>query len=369
MRLKSPSLKVWIAIVTVILLALDGYLLETFRQAYPNETFSEQLVGYLGSNAFGIITVSAAIPLILALLNAQIGIGDAVRQRIQTQRQALRKNLEADIRGTTELWDGVYTLCGRIVSVREYGETKEVRQLASERAEFASKGIQTVTAWAMRFDNLRSEDLDVFADLFDTLLDSMDTVLLSIRMPHTSHDDEVRTRELQDCLRLVGDGITSALGHPMLSILSLASQDRLSRDLPEGERTDHSKEIKTKFDRVRRVSDAVLKLRAEHNQTLPYSGGPEVDKFRGIAGNFMTWSAKNPKEDVLKFEGWVDLHEAFNKIPDKQILLGTETSFAPDFVKAIARHFAWDSVLEAILEDAKTNNDAAEPTAATDSSQ
>jgi len=332
----------WIGILLLVLVTLDLSAFLAYQQSNPGISSSSQLIGFLESSAFSVITVSVMIPLLLVFLNSFFSIGAALQQRIQSQKKEIRQGVFDAISDTGNFWDKLFMLCTEVTLLRDYGDSPQLRSLQQREAELECKGETVVTAWGSRFPNLRDEDMNLFVNAFNTLIGSMDTVIATIESCGKDPSEAAKAADLQLSLEMVRVVLANIIHSQMLTILSLSASIALNydmggNDLTPQQRQKISENIGTRFGQVRQLATYLALESAAGNQVLPTASGREVERFRDRAASFRTWMGHHPSSSWDDFPDIETMRDAYFAIPEAQFKAGIRTTYSPEFVSRLAR--------------------------------
>jgi hypothetical protein len=352
-RERNLGTRSWIVALVILLVALDALIFLAYRQSQPAEPLDAQLIGYLESSAFSVVTVSIVIPIILAFLNQFFNIGSAVQQRIETQKQEFRNQLSKSIKQTTTIWTDFYDYCGKVIFWRDYGESRALLDLLQEGSKLANKAEEVVESWPRMFRNLKSSDTDVFVTYLNIMISCTETVIDSIR---TSNHDPVRipeTAELQESLGLVRSGIRGTLHMSLLEILN-KSASLLTEDYTPADRLKVEAEIQKYFDGLTYWARFLTQTEQRVNKLYPLATGTQVDEFRAVAVRFVDWRKKDLTAESNKFPEWSDFSAKYLAIPTADLLLGERVTYSPETVKELARQVTFRDVQTVLNDRANT---------------
>lgn len=345
-RTLSPL--IWIVILLVALGFADGLLFIAYRSSLSTEPLATQLVGYFGSGAFSVVTVSLVIPILIVFLNHYFDIGKAIQQRIQTQRQDLKKQLRASIEETSLMWDQTFALCGEVAQMDVYGESPKLNQAMQRYSAIYCKAEEVMTSWSVSFPNLSTEATDSFLLYLNVMFDCINSVAYVIRSCDKSTEGIRQAAALQQSLEIVRNGIGWLFYPQMLEILN-RSASLLTLELPSESIDNARKEIADAVNRLRGSAEHLMTDIVEAGVAIPFGSRSATAHFRELAGNYIEWRRQAPDSSAPPdYAGFKKLVTAFNQVPDTDFVEAFRAGVPAEYVRLVARKFAFNVVLAEI---------------------
>jgi len=334
------SSRSWIVLFVVLLVTIDVAFFEAYSQANSKLGFSAQVIGYVESTAFSVITVAIMIPVLLAVLDYFFKIRGGAEQRIEKDKQTFKEQRFDAIKETTKLWSDVFSLTQKVIYTKKRGTDHELVLLKQELETLDIHGNEIVSLWAARFKNLDYEDIDRFSFFFNVLLNSTNAVIQSlIGLRKQEAAGHPSPEDLQGSLGLILDGVKSILHLNLIRTLDLKA-DILDGDVPSKDLRNMNKEIDNRRELLKAMQKNLTQEEVLRNKLIPLANTGEAEDFRAVATNFRNWKKSHPNEGSDKFEDWQKMTNTFFKIPFHDFIQGMQTDYSPKYLEDLARYLS-----------------------------
>ncbi len=374
----------WIKILIGALLGANVLVFLVFQATKSGESIWAQVIAYLESDAFKVITISLLLPILLFLLESVFKVRKAMEERNQRERERRKERQEKEqdrrkerqwkcIESTAEMWDELYSLASEVTyHFEDKGAGERVQAVLRNLNNLISRGETIINMWSFRFPNLTADDLDLFLYPMNMLLKSAITVGYSLAQD-TTEASEVDRRELKDALGAIQSSLLGIAHHNILSILKL-SMDAEDPYIPADRKQRSAEGVKQ---RLRDLKTAVQRLRrVEAPFGIFPALGKEADEFREACERFQHWvrerwqqkveekskaQGKPQETDEDNGETVVTLEEMMEYADSKglferiggRLLHADKIPYSPRLVKHLAHYLIkaqelWDLALQAL---------------------
>jgi hypothetical protein len=344
---RANDIWLWVLFFFVLLLGVNYLLFFAYQHTVPGEVIWVQISNYCGTDTFKDVTISLLIPLILAAMGGIFKIGSTVEERIRSAQAARSKERLSCIEQTSNMWNKIYNLSTEVRYFKK-GADDETRivDILKRLDNLGNEAESVVNNWHFVFNKLESDVTDLFVDSFNFLLDPSTTVAHYIRF--SSDKDEVM--ELQYSLGVIQDEVKAISHYAILNVIRMYA-DLSDNDLSKKEVNEHQIEISKRLASLKKKNDSIAQEIQQYNLILPELQGREIDIFRASAQKLEEWMVVNGKKYFEEFPGWGNLKEAFNKIPQVDIVNNWEVHLSKETVKHLAMYLG----LIGIAYDIKDN--------------
>jgi hypothetical protein len=347
--------------MVALLLASNVVLFVFYQEANPDLRFSQQVIGYLQTNMFTVVTATTFLPILLALADQIFRIGETAEQRIHDREQAQAEQRRSAIEQLSATWNDLYSTCNEVVFFDpEAGSRSRIRETWHKLAAVTGTGNVAFNAIITRFfkpaeiskpsagSGFSLKDVEVFIRFFNVSIASGKAVASFIDDP-SPHNTAAEIRDLQSSLGVILEG-TKRLGQQRMLVVLKYSDELLSSESAE-RKADLRDEISHYMDELKEVSEGIRALENASNRVLPGIGGHDADGVRSAAARFREWRQSNPDKPPEKSEEFSNLVNSLGPLPHQKRVEGLRTAYSPDFVRTLADYLFPYIVVESLTDD------------------
>jgi hypothetical protein len=346
--------------MVALLLASNVVLFVFYQEANPDLRFSQQVIGYLQTNMFTVVTATTFLPILLALADQIFRIGETAEQRIHDREQAQAEQRRSAIEQLSATWNDLYSTCNEVVFFdAEAGSRSGIRETWRKLAAVTGTGNVAFNAIITRFfkpaeiskpsagTGFNLKDVEVFIRFFNVSIASGKAVASFIDDPNPKTATEIR--DLQSSLGVILEG-TKRLGQQRMLVVLKYSDELLSSESAE-RKADLRDGIARYMDELKEVSEGIRALENTSNRILPGISGHDADDVRSAAARFREWKQRNPDKPPEKSEEFSNLVNSLDPLPHQKRVEGLRTAYSPDFVRTLADYLFPYIVVESLADD------------------
>ncbi|MFW9843159.1 MAG: hypothetical protein ACFFEV_01150 [Candidatus Thorarchaeota archaeon] len=303
----------WIAILSVLLVALNFTMFTVYQSLNPGESIWGQLWGYIESDTFKIITISIFLPIITFFLDIIFGIRKAVLERKQKEIDTQRERRWQCVELTSKNWNELYDLCSQV----RYFKKKEpegirIEDILIKLDTYSCRTEDIVNMWHFRFTNLSFNDTELFIEILNYLLESTTIVAQSIK----DDGDPKEIAELQYTLEIIQKRLNRIGHHHIIGILK-KSIDVCDESKSEEEKESQRKEIAKLLEDLRYWQRL---LRNEELWIAYHLSTIDNEDLQNFASKIEAWKQNNPKPDgVFHFPELIDFRKEYLGVPPEEL--------------------------------------------------
>ncbi len=287
----------WIKILLGALLVSNVLVFLIFQTTKSGDSIWTQVIAYLESDAFKVITISLLLPILLFLFESVFKVRKAMEERQEKEQDLRRERQWKCIESTAHMWDELYSLVSGVIYHVEDGEAGGGGEAALRNLNnLVGREWPTVNMWSFRFPNLTADDIDLFLYPMNMLLRSAITVVYALRQDTAAASDFDR-QELKDALGAIQSGLERIAHHKILSILKL-SMDVEDPYVPSDRKQRSAKGIGQRLGDLRNAVERLKTVEASFG-LLP-ALGKEADEFREGCERFQQWFREQWQQKVEK---------------------------------------------------------------------
>ena len=353
-------------IVFATLLGASIYLaFGHYQLLHPSESLSSQIIGFLESGAFTVITVSLGLPTLLFLSENLFSISKVVDERIQIEKERRRDKRWECVALTSQMWTDLYNLASEVRYYKKKANEKaNIEERIKKLQNYINRVEEVINKVSFRFPDLPVECRVDIITFVNVLL--LSAISVAYRINET--DDIKEISRLQDCLEIIQEGIRSMIHHPMINILK-SSAELQEIDLPGDKKRIFQERInaslKTLEDNATNLKKEELKL-----EILPTLKGTNADNFREMAkitANKLAKLMQEKKEkEIESSEEFNSFKESFHNIDLDDRINAIKHPYTPKCLEKLAEFFAFQIACDhveymALLQKRLSSESASHP--------
>ncbi len=348
--------------MVALLLVSNVILFTYYQQANPGLNFSQQLIGYLDTTTFAVVTATTFLPILLALADELFKIGETAEERIYLRKQAQAEQRRLAIEQLLATWNELYTVCNEIVFFdAEVRNRSKIRESWGKLAALTGTVNATFNAVYTKFYNAADvkgagaasgfglQDLNVFVRFFNVLVASSKAVASFINDSDGKEKAEA-IRDLQSSLGAILEATKRIAQHPMLNVLNLSNELLESSELP-GKENELRAEITTNMNFLKNFCDIIRKEENKSNRLFPTIEGKDADAARSAAAKYRQWRLQNPDKPPDVSEEYSTLQTSISRLPHQKKVESVRTAYSLDFVRYLADFLFPILVVESLADD------------------
>jgi hypothetical protein len=341
--------------MVILLVGANLTLFAIYQQANPNLPFPQQLMSYLQSNTFNVVTLTTFLPILLALANELFNIGETAEQRIYDKELALSDLRRAAIDELASNWNDIYSAGFEVVFFNAEGDQTKIRKSRIKLSGLTVPGVNAFTQIITEFFDLveaksvetgfTQTDLDICIRYFNLILASSMSVAALIGAHDWKENPNV-IREVQSSLGVVLQGVKIlAQIHIFRSLYSF--NELLGPNVSPEKADQLRKQISESIDFLKNQYDEILKLQDAHDVYFPSAQGEEVDAARAAAKSYQRWIRPMIKKDptilsqnaLTSSPEYSNLMNAITLIPLAKKVECANAAYSPLFIEQLAEVF------------------------------
>lgn len=312
------SFKNILIIIVFILICLDVILFISYRIINPQLNLAAQLIGYVSSPAFRIVTASLIFPLIPLL-------GEYIF-KINEKRAEEKKGRQIDcINVTNELWEDFAEITAKFVYSEGFNESN-IADLKIKVEKLIIKAEKALNSWYFEFKNLE-DILGKNSRYFNMILIPMSVLESSISSALVSNEvktnDKIKIPVIQEHIKIIYNGIKAATHHRGINLM------KYSMLLSDKYDENYENKIKEEYLSLKEFN-SVLINEIYQNYQLHSSNG-DLKHINDFLDEMKYKEDYNSKSFQKRFE------DIYDEIPDeKKIYLNDIHEFSLDLIEKLA---------------------------------
>lgn len=296
--------KFWVVFLLCVLVLLNVFAFYVYQNANPNNNSWLQLWEYLQSDAFSYITISLLLPIISLFLENLFEVRKIIEEKIEKEKQAGIKERWECIQKTIKVWNEFFNF---VLDVAYFKETngasddnkkdkkmspQTIRKKIEKQVTLAFEQINSVY---FKFPNLESENQEnTFQGDIVYLTNVLYNSVVSVIYQLEHCENIVETKELQQTLLTIHDGVRSLLYHRMLLVL------KYSVYVWEGKKEGNLEKIE---DSNAKINECITALNEDANWIKKYEliGNNFFLQIKGQKGKKLQEASKKVEELAIKY--------------------------------------------------------------------